>query len=74
LFWLKIASSGEAPWPERGGRTSTTTARRREGQPGKTSSEKIDVTTKANKMHREDKQLTTFSVPVLGSSLDGGHE
>jgi hypothetical protein len=41
------------------------------------SSEKMDITTKANKMHREDEQLTTFSVPVLGSigsSRDGGHQ
>jgi hypothetical protein len=52
-------------------------ARRRESQSEKTSSEKIDVTTKANKMHREDEQLTTFFVPVLGSigsSRDDSHE
>jgi hypothetical protein len=45
--------------------------------PGKTSSEKIDITTKANKVHREDKQLTIFSIPALGSigsSRDGCHE
>jgi hypothetical protein len=52
-------------------------ARRRKGQSGKTSSEKIDVTTKANEMYRKDEQLTTFSVPTLGSigsSRDGGLE
>jgi hypothetical protein len=52
------------------------TTRRRKGQPRK-NSEKINVATKANKMHREDKQLIIFSVPALGSigsSRDGGHK
>jgi hypothetical protein len=51
--------------------------RRCKGQPGNTSSEKIGITIKANKIHREDKQLTIFSVPAsgsIGSSRDGGHE
>jgi hypothetical protein len=42
-----------------------------------TNSEKIDITTRANKIHREDELLTTFSVPALGSigsSRDGGHK
>jgi hypothetical protein len=42
-----------------------------------TNSEKIDVTTRANKIHREDRLLTIFFVPALGSigrSRDGGHK
>jgi hypothetical protein len=77
LFRLKIASSG------RGALAGTRWAhfnyndKRRGGQPGKTSSEKVNITTKANKIHQEDKRLTTLSVPTLGSigsSCDGGHE
>jgi hypothetical protein len=45
-FWLKIASSGEAPWQGQGGHTSTVTTRNHNDQPGRTNSEKINTTTK----------------------------
>jgi hypothetical protein len=36
--------------------------------------EKIFPRQKANRTCQEDKQLTNFSVPALGSIRDGGHE
>jgi hypothetical protein len=45
-FWLKFASSGEAPWQGQGGHTSTVTTRNHDDQPGRTNSEKINTTTK----------------------------
>jgi hypothetical protein len=77
LFWLKIASSGRDALAEMRWAHFNYNDKGHGGQPRKTSSEKINITTKANKIHREEKRLTTFSVPVLGSigsSRDGNHE
>jgi hypothetical protein len=66
LFQVKIASSGRGALAEMRCVHFNYNDKRHGGQPRKTSSEKINIMTKANKIHREEQTTYNFFCPCVG--------